>query len=234
MKKIAIMQPYFFPYIGYFQLIHAVDEFVVYDKIEFSRRGWINRNRILVGGADSYITLPLKKDSDYLPVCRRHLADSWPDERSKMINRISGAYRKAPFFGSVFELVKDCLHFQSSNLFDFLFHSIKTVAAHLEIKTPLIVSSQIEHDETLKSEQRVIALCHAREATYYLNPIGGLGLYDKHQFKRHGIDLWFHRALSHAYPQFDHAFVPFLSIIDVMMFNSSDRVKDMLTEFTVE
>jgi hypothetical protein len=97
-KKIAIMQPYFFPYIGYFQLINAVEEFVIYDNIEFTKKGWINRNRILVNGADSYISLPLKKDSDFLHVKDRFLADTWDQDRKKMLNRITESYRKAPFY----------------------------------------------------------------------------------------------------------------------------------------
>ena len=86
--KVGIMQPYFFPYIGYFQLMNAVDEFVVYDNIEFTKKGWINRNRILVNGKDAFITISLKKDSDYLDVRDRYLADSWSSDRVKMLNRM--------------------------------------------------------------------------------------------------------------------------------------------------
>ncbi len=82
--KLAIMQPYFFPYIGYFQLINTVDEFVVYDNIEFTKKGWINRNRILVNGKDEYITLPIKKDSDFLHVKDRFLAETWSKDSAKM------------------------------------------------------------------------------------------------------------------------------------------------------
>ena len=92
--RIAIMQPYLFPYIGYFQLMNAVDEFVIYDNIEFTKKGWINRNRILVNGRDSFITVPLKKDSDYLDVRDRYLADSWPSERVTILYRIKQSYRR--------------------------------------------------------------------------------------------------------------------------------------------
>src|SRR5689334_1147970 len=100
------MQPYFFPYIGYFQLMNAVDEFVVYDNIEYTKKGWINRNRILEDGTDSYITIPLKKDSDYLDVRDRRLAESWPTEKRKMLNRIIQSYRKAPYFNSVYPMIE--------------------------------------------------------------------------------------------------------------------------------
>ena len=105
------MQPYFFPYIGYFQLMNAVDEFVVYDNIEFTKKGWINRNRILVNGKDFYITLPIKHDSDYLYIIDRLLADTWPIERKKMLNRIIESYRKAPNFNVVFSVIEKVLLF---------------------------------------------------------------------------------------------------------------------------
>ena len=87
--KLAIMQPYFFPYIGYFQLIKSVDEFVIYDNIQYTKKGWINRNRILVNGTDYLISLPLKKDSDYLNVVDRQLAESWEKDRTKLLTLIT-------------------------------------------------------------------------------------------------------------------------------------------------
>jgi len=114
--QLGIMQPYFFPYIGYFQLMNAVDEFVVYDNIEFTKKGWINRNRILVNGQDSFITLPLKKDSDYLDVRDRYLADSWTSEKIKMLNRIKGSYRKAIQFDFVYPVIEKCILYDESNL----------------------------------------------------------------------------------------------------------------------
>src|SRR6188768_4511537 len=110
--SIAIMQPYLFPYIGYFQLMAAVDEFVVYDNIEFTKKGWINRNRILVNGKDTFITLPLKKGSDYLNVNDRYLADSWLTDRTKLMNKVTEAYRKAPQFNLAYPVIKKCIFFE--------------------------------------------------------------------------------------------------------------------------
>jgi hypothetical protein len=121
-KKLAIMQPYFFPYIGYFQLVNAVDEFVIYDNIEFTKKGWISRNRILVNGVDTYISLPLKKDSDYLHVKDRYLADTWDIERKKMLNRITESYRKAPYFKETYEVIEKCILYEDRNLFKFILH----------------------------------------------------------------------------------------------------------------
>lgn len=222
--RVVIMQPYFFPYIGYFQLMQAADEFVVYDNIQFSKKGWINRNRILVNGADAYITLPLKKDSDFLDVKDRYLSDDWPQERKKMLNRITESYRKAPQFAEVFPLIENALLHEDRNLFGFILNSLRLTCHYLEIKTPLITSSTIPIDHSLKSDKKVIALCQARQADVYINPIGGVELYDKNEFKNEGIELKFLKADNISYAQLKNEFVPFLSIIDVLMFNSKPEV----------
>lgn len=229
--KIAIMQPYFFPYIGYFQLINAVDEFVVYDNIKFTKKGWINRNRILVSGKDSYISLPLKKDSDHLDVRDRYLADSWSFEKDKMLNRIIESYRKAPYFDSVYPIIEKSILFEEHNLFGFILNSLNLVREYLGIQTPLLVSSTIPVDHGLKAEKKVVAICKARKADMYLNPIGGVQLYSKVDFRNEGLDLCFLKTTNFIYKQSDNEFVPFLSIIDVMMFNSKDKIMEYLTSF---
>ena len=228
--KVAIMQPYLFPYIGYFQLINSVDAFVIYDNIQFSKKGWINRNRILVNGTDAYITLPLKKDSDYLNVVDRQLSDDWPQERKKMLNRITESYRKAPYFAEVFPVIEKAILHEDRNLFGFILHSLQLTCEHLEISTPLVISSSVEIDHSLKAEKKVIALCQALKADTYINPIGGVELYDKAGFKAEGIDLQFLKANAIPYPQLKNEFVPFLSIIDVLMFNSRESLKRIIRE----
>ena len=233
--KVAIMQPYLFPYIGYFQLINIVDEYIVYDNIQFSKKGWINRNRILVNGKDDYITLPLKKASDYSNINDRNLSDDWNTERKKILNRITESYRKAPQFLIVFPLIEKILMYDDRNLFHFNFHSLEQIMTYLEIKTPLIISSTIAVDEQLKSEKKVMALCKARNASTYINPIGGLELYNKDDFKKEGIELKFLKAYNIQYPQYNNEFVPFLSIIDVMMFNTKEIVQQHIqSSFTLQ
>jgi WbqC-like protein family len=232
--KLAIMQPYLFPYIGYFQLINVVDEFVIYDNIEFTKKGWINRNRILVNGIDSYISLPLKKDSDYLDVNQRYLSEIWTTEKFKILNKIKEAYRKAPFFKHGYPLIEKAIVFEESNLFLFILNSLQIILEYLDIKTPLIVSSNIIIEQALKSQNRVMAICKSRGANSYLNPIGGLELYDKNEFKDNGIELGFIRTEVKPYNQFDNIFVPSLSIIDVIMFNSVQDIKMMLSSYVIE
>ena len=229
--KLAIMQPYFFPYIGYFQLMNAVDEFVVYDNIEFTKKGWINRNRILVNGKDEYITLPLKKDSDFLDVKDRFLAETWSQDRKKMLNRIKESYRKAPQFKEVFPLVESCVLSEEKNLFSFIFNTIQQIKTHFRIETKLKISSEIVVDHTLRSEEKVIAICKSLKAKQYINPFGGITLYESEQFSKENIELTFIKPEPQPYIQFENAFVPYLSILDVMMFNTSDDCSHMLGSF---
>lgn len=229
------MQPYFFPYIGYFQLINAVDKFIVYDNIQFTKKGWINRNRILQNGKDEYITIPLKKDSDYLNIVQREWAQTDEVEKQKLIRRIKESYRKAPQFPTVFPLIEAIINFNDKNLFLYLLNSLTTLCGYLDITTEFVVSSTLPIDHTLKSEEKVLALCKNIGATQYINPIGGLSLYSKEVFAQNNIKLSFIKSNNIDYPQFKNAFVPWLSIIDVMMFNDKDTVKGYLNnEFTLQ
>lgn len=228
------MQPYFFPYIGYFQLMNAVDEFVVYDNIQYTKKGWINRNRILLNGKIETISLAIKKDSDYLDIRDRCLADNWIKERSSILNRLKSSYQKAPYFIPTYTLVEKILKQDSVNLFEFLFNSLQLIKEYLHIPTPLIISSQVPVDHTLKSSERVLAICKALQANQYINPIGGTELYTKEHFLKNGVALQFLRTQAHHYQQFNKEHVPYLSIIDVMMFNSQEALKDLLQEYILE
>lgn len=226
--RLAIMQPYFFPYIGYFQLIAAVDLFVIYDNIKYTKKGWINRNRMLQNGQDAMFTLPLKADSDSLDICQRELAAGFNKE--KLIRQLSGNYRRAPYYVQTFPLIEEIIHYEDSNLFRFLQHSIARTRQHLGISTKIGVSSNIAIDHALTNQDKVIALCVAVGATSYLNPIGGKELYSKSAFADAGINLEFIQSKPFEYAQYDQQFVPWLSIIDVMMFNSMDAVRRRISE----
>lgn len=229
MKKLAIMQPYFFPYIGYFQLIAAVDLFIVYDNIKYTKKGWINRNRMLQNGKDVMFSLPLKSCSDYSHVFERELASDFDPE--KLIKQFNAAYRHTPYFSETIPLIEQILRYKDTNLFRFLHNSIIKTCAHLGIKTEIRVSSGIAIDHNLKSQDKVLALCEAAGATTYVNAIGGIELYSKDTFLKKGIELKFIRSKPFEYPQFKNAFIPWLSIIDVMMFNSVDVIKGQLDQF---
>jgi len=225
--RLAIMQPYYFPYIGYFQLIAAVDMFVVYDDIKYTKKGWINRNRMLQNGKDVMFTLPLKSDSDYLDVRERVLAADL--NRDKLLNQFKGAYARAPYFAQAFPLIENIVRYEDANLFRFLYHSIARICEYVGITTEIKLSSSLMIDHDLKNQDRVIALCEAAGATSYVNAIGGVALYSKAMFREKNIDLKFIQSKPFEYPQFDNEFVPWLSIIDVMMFNPVDSIQTCIS-----
>ena len=218
--KLAIMQPYFLPYVGYFQLLASVDQFIVYDNIKYTKKGWINRNRILLNGSDAMFSLPLKKASDSLNVVRRELAAEF--NRKKLLNQFKGAYSRSPYFEFVYPVLERIIQYNEVNLFRYIHHSIVQLCELLDIKTKIKSSSEIAIDHKLKGQDKVLALCKATGADTYINMIGGKELYLKDDFCNQGIDLQFIKALPLEYEQFGTPFVPCLSIVDVLMFNPLD------------
>jgi hypothetical protein len=169
MNKVAIMQPYFLPYIGYWQLINSVDTFVVYDNIEFTKKGWFNRNRILEMGRDKLFTVPVKKDSDYLPVIERYRSDDSDAEIARTLRIIQNIYRKAPCYAAVYPVIEECFLAPERNLFGYIYNSIQVICNYLEIATTIVVSSTVPIDHSLKAEKKVMALCKALHAETYIN-----------------------------------------------------------------
>ena len=224
--RLAIMQPYFFPYIGYFQLIAAVDMFILYDNIKYTKKGWINRNRMLQNGKDVMFSLPLKSDSDTLDVRDRELAADF--NREKMLNQFKGAYRCAPYFSQTFPLLEQIVRYEDRNLFRFLHHSIIKTCEHMGITTEIKISSEIAINHGMKNQDKVLALCESIGASTYVNAIGGMELYSKKLFQKKSIELKFIRSKPLEYTQFGDEFVPWLSTIDVMMFNSIETIKESL------
>ena len=232
--KFAVMQPYFMPYIGYFQLIDAVDKFIVYDNIEFTKKGWMNRNRILVNGEPQYFTVNLEKGSDYAMVNERKISPVFTKERHKVLGKIEANYRKAPFYAETFPLVKECFECREENLFDFIFHSIVKVKEHLCIETELVVSSQLRIDHSLKNKYKLWALSDHLGIHDYINPIGGMELYQKDEFAEHGMNLMFHQANLSPYDQRGiRDFIPALSIIDMLMNLGKSGTREGLKDFNV-
>lgn len=227
------MQPYFLPYIGYWQMMQAVDEFVVYDDVQFTR-GWINRNRLLWNGDAETITLPLRKGSTRVAINERFLTDAWPEARKELLNKIAHAYAKAPFYERVLPVMERILEPQSDNLADFLFASLQEVQGYLGITTRLVRASDLSAGQGLRAAERIVAICKARRASTYINAPGGRALYDKGDFKTHGIDLKFIESGDITYRQFGDGFVPSLSILDVMMFNDPAEITGMLTRYTLD
>jgi len=228
--KVGVMQPYFLPYIGYWQLLKFVDRFVIYDNIQYVKRGWINRNRYLKDGSDTLFSIPLKKDSDYLDINKRVISDSFSSK--KLINKFDIAYKSAPYYLDVLPLLIDIINISHKNLFRYIYESVILMCSFLDIdSSKIIISSDIEIDHSLRSEEKVLAICKAQNASTYINPIGGVEMYHENNFNNVGMQLQFLRAKDLVYNQYIDKFVPSLSIIDVMMFNSVEETKLLLKKY---
>ncbi|MCU0605867.1 MAG: WbqC family protein [Candidatus Edwardsbacteria bacterium] len=227
MNKLAVMQPYFFPYLGYFQLVRAADTFVFYDDVNFIKNGWINRNRILIDGAPHYLTVQLKNASSFSPINRVEFTDN----RGKLLKTIQQAYQKAPFFGQAWPVVEDCLRSDTTLIGELAMRSVTKVSHYLGIDTSFQASSShAAATKGLEKTGRLVEICRLNGATDYINPIGGRSLYRKEDFAGNGIRLSFIRSKDVRYRQNCPQFVPDLSIIDVIMFNSREAIGRMLNE----
>lgn len=228
--KLAIMQPYLFPYLGYFQLIRAVDAFVVYDDVNFIKGGWINRNFIASRPDKQLITLPLSGASPNKLINEVEVGD----RRDKVLETIRQAYGKAPQFHAVFPLVEVILRFPEKNLAVFLDHSLRTICGYLGLAPAWHISSSLKKDTALRGQEKVLAICEELGASHYINVPGGRALYDTQAFAERGLKLSFLQPLPVTYRQFGPNFVPSLSIVDVMMFNDPQACARLLESFTLE
>ena len=225
---IAANQPYFLPYISYWQLINAADVFYIGDNYNYIKRGWINRNRILYRNAPEFFGISVSKASSFKLINELHIAET--DKYHKM-NMLYEAYHKAPYYEIGIQLVEEILDNENDLLSEFLISSIKTICRYLDINTPLHKTSELECNDAFKREGRIYDMCHRLGADMYINPIGGKALYDVEEFAKQGISLRFISTGDIAYRQFGDTFVDKLSILDVIMFNSKDEIKQMLGQY---
>lgn len=224
------MQPYFLPYIGYFQLISSVDKFVIFDDVNYIKRGWINRNNILVSGKSVLITLPLNESSQNKKI---HDIDTIRDMKviEKLLKTIVMNYKKAPYFDQVFNLIQQIFMTASSSIAEFNLLQLKSICKYLEVDTQFVNSSRLYNNADLKGEERIVDICIQEKADVYINPIGGVELYNRNSFERNDIKLFFIKSKAIEYKQFNQPFVPWLSIIDVLMFNSVEQTKEILKKY---
>jgi WbqC-like protein family. len=225
--KLGIMQPYFMPYIGYFQLIKAVEIYVVLDDVNYINRGWLNRNNILVNGVKNLFTIKLKGATQNKLINEIEIEDDF----LKLVKTIKINYGKAPFYKDVILLVERILSYKNKGLSEFVINSLKEIISYLHIDTQILISSKLEKDCSLKCQDRILNICSALGADVFINAIGGQKLYDKAEFASCGVDLKFIQTELVPYKQLKNEFIPFLSILDVMMFNSVEEVNVMLDKY---
>ncbi len=227
--KLGIMQPYFLPYIGYWQLINAVDKYVIYDDVQFIKGGWINRNNILINGQKQLFNLLLSSASPNKLINEITVQDN----QTKLIRTIELNYKKAPMFQQVFPLFLHIMEHSDKNLAKFIGNSIVEISKYLSIQTEFIYSSTLDKDNNLRAQDKVLDICIMLNANKYINAIGGADLYSKDDFNKVGIELSFLETKIEPYKQFKNEFVPYLSLLDVMMFNDVDQIQEMLDKYTL-
>lgn len=227
----GLNQPYFMPYIGHWQLINAVDVFIIGDDYNFINRGWIHRNRILQNGQAKYFNIEVARASQNKKINALYLSDVYDPE--KKLQTLWVAYSKAPHFEEGFALMRKILEYKERNLACFLEHSIRCICDYLGITTKLVRSSEIPGNSVFKREYRIYDQCKYVGADTYINAIGGRALYSYEQFYNQGIKLGFIQTGDVQYKQFGNEFIPYLSILDVIMFNSKEEIREMLAQHTI-
>lgn len=227
------MQPYLFPYIGYFQLINAVDRFVVYDDVNFIKGGWINRNNLLINKKSNLFTVPLDKPSPFALINETQInLNFYENWKIKFLRSVEQSYKKAPFYKEVYGLIENVLENKDNNLISKLaVNGIKRICEYLQIQTEIVATSEIYSNKQFKAQERVLDICAIEKVSQYINVSGGVALYSKEIFSNNGITLNFIKSNPIIYKQFDNEFVPWLSIIDVLMFNSVEETKNLINQY---
>lgn len=229
--KLAVMQPYIFPYIGYYQLLNTSDVFVLYDDVTFIKNGFINRNRLKLNGEARWFTLPAKGASSNTKITEIELLDA---NNQKIFKSLEQNYTKSPFFQPVFSLFQQVIANQDRSVVSIAEASLRTVIQYLGLEKQIIRASQLDYPRTESAQSRLIQLCRLLGCDSYINSIGGKSLYDKASFKEAGICLSFISPRDITYPQGKGPFLPYLSIVDHLMWCSKDQVLDQLNAFTLE
>jgi hypothetical protein len=234
MMKIGIMQPYLFPYIGYFQLIKAVDRFIAYDDVTFIKQGWINRNRILANGKPLFFSVPLRNASSNKLIRDVHIDNtSYAGWRKKYFKTLEQYYSKAPQYKNVLPIIMDVFNGEPEMISALAVRSIKAFCVSLDIKTEILETATHYQNNHLAAEDRVIDICKQEGAPTYVNASGGQELYSYDNFRRNGIELKFLKSGNIFYKQLNCSFVPWLSIIDVLMFNAPEMVQQFINQYVL-
>ena len=223
--RLAVMQPYLFPYIGYFKLIAATNKFVFYDDVNFIKNGWINRNRLELSGSIKYFTIPLIKQSSFKKILNIETAPHavWRDSIRESIRH---SYKKSPFFRQAIEIFDEAT--VSSNIAEVAKNSVKLSANYIGLECNFVDSSTVYGNDTLSGQERILDICSRELAETYVNAPGGLELYDLNEFANRGISLEFLDPKLPIYSRGTGSEISGLSILDLLMYHSSSDIKNMI------
>lgn len=224
---IAIMQPYLFPYLGYFQLIHAVDTFVLYDDVNYIKKGYINRNNILNQGEPLRITIPVLDVSQNKKINEHYFST----DVQKILKTIQTAYFKAPYFNQVYPMIEAVLLQNDRKVSNVCYAAIQEILTYLGLKREVLLSSQLDYDRDLPAADKLMDITKLLGHKEYVNSIGGQSLYDTKYFNENDINLLFIKMQSVIYKQNCCDFVPNLSIIDILMWNDISKINTLLQSY---
>ena len=228
------MQPYIFPYIGYYQLIDAVDQFIIFDDVNFIKRGWINRNHILLNKNKHLFSIPLSKSSQNKLIC--DIKVNFPEkERKAFLRTISNAYKRAPYFVDVYTMLEEIIYYEDEDLTSYLHNSLLKTCQYIGIKVNMQRSSKIHYNRLLDAETKIIDICNNLSAVTYINLPGGRDLYNKEIFTKNGMELKYIHSLFDEikYKQYSNEFIDNLSCIDFMMFNDKDNLSNLIKKYNL-
>lgn len=226
------MQPYFFPYIGYFHLIKSVDRFIIYDDVNYINRGWINRNRIPINGKATFFTIPLNGASQNININLINIIedDFW---KKKMLKTFKTVYAKSPFKLQGMEILEKVITIESKKLVNYCIKSITEVLSYLDLRTEIISTSMIYNNSNLKADERIIDICLKEQARSYFNLAGGRGLYHPDKFNKIGCELNFIESRLSTYMSSAKPFIPGLSILDIIMNCGKDQIQEMMHQYRI-
>lgn len=232
---LGVMQPYFFPYIGYFQLIKHVDRMIFYDDVTYIKNGWIDRNRILINGSPHYFKVPLDAASSYRRICDIGLNskcfEMW---RSKFLRQLQSTYGSAPFYSIGMDLVEDVLFTECNSIGELAMLSVKKVTNYLKIQT-IFLQSSVDYDNSeLNRSERIIDFCKIEGCNTYVNNYSGFDLYNVEYFSSEDVSLNFLKPFIKEYSQRNrNVFVGGLSILDLIMNIDSDDIINEQFKYTI-
>lgn len=228
------MQPYFLPYIGYWQLINASDKIIIYDDVKYTKKGWINRNSFLSRNKKiKKFSIYLNKSSDQSLINEKTISEEWNKERVKILSNIYLTYKESISFKSKFKIIEEIFMHEDKNLFNFILNSIERIKEYLEIETEVLISSKIIDTQKLKKEKKIFALSRKIDEKEYLNFKNGEKMYSKKTFSENNLKLFFINKNFFKYNQNTKKFYDNLSIIDLIMRNNKKKIKEFLNCYEI-
>lgn len=227
--NLVIMQPYLFPYLGYVQLMHVAETFVIYDDAQFMKGGWINRNRILGVGGPQFVTLNLSGASANKAINEVAIGSNL----QKLRKTIEQTYAKAPYADQGLTYIDACFECSDQNLAGFVGNSLQLLAQRLGLTPQFMWSSELKRNRDLAAEDAVLEMCKLLSATHYINAEGGQDLYHAERFAAQNCRLSFLQHVPTDYPQIKNkgAFEPRLSVIDAIMNVGFEGVRNKLVDY---